>query len=217
MSYEIKTINAGGVNCYLVTTTEGYVLIDTGWAFKRATLDKVLEDAGCLPGNLRLIVITHADADHTGNCAYLQHKYGVPVAMHPAEANAAASANMLLSRTNRPLPNRIVFTLTMVFARMGRYGRFQADFYLEDGQDLSEYGFEARVLHVPSHSTGSIAVLTEAGDLFCGDMMSNTDGPAAFLVDNQAAFDAAMQRFKGLEINTVYPGHGQPFPMKAFM
>ena len=38
MTLEIKTINLGGVNCYLVKAGDGYILIDTGFASKRAYL-----------------------------------------------------------------------------------------------------------------------------------------------------------------------------------
>jgi len=40
MPQEIKTINLGGVNCHLVKTADGYILIDTGFPSKRAHLKK---------------------------------------------------------------------------------------------------------------------------------------------------------------------------------
>jgi len=39
MTQEIKTINLGGVNCYLVKVGGGYILIDTGFSSKRAYLE----------------------------------------------------------------------------------------------------------------------------------------------------------------------------------
>ncbi len=48
----------------------------------RDALEKELENAGCKPGNLQLIVLTHGDTDHAGNCAYLREKYGAQIAMH---------------------------------------------------------------------------------------------------------------------------------------
>ena len=50
----------------------------------RSILDK-LAGAGCQPGQLKLIVLTHGDVDHAGNAAYLREKYGAPIASHAAE------------------------------------------------------------------------------------------------------------------------------------
>jgi len=75
----------GSVNCYLVKTNAGYVLIDTESSNQRAALEQELRNAGCQSGQLKLIILTHGDFDHTGNAAYLRHKFDAPLAMHPAE------------------------------------------------------------------------------------------------------------------------------------
>ena len=49
-----------GVNSYLVKTDNGYFLIDTGITKKRGQLEKQLNEAGCRPGDLKLIIITTA-------------------------------------------------------------------------------------------------------------------------------------------------------------
>ena len=88
MQNEIKTISLplpfrmGSVNCYLIETGAGYVLIDTGGSNSRKELVRELESAGCKPGLLKLIVLTHGDFDHTGNAAYLRNTFGGKIAMH---------------------------------------------------------------------------------------------------------------------------------------
>ena len=72
------------VNCYLVRTSDGFILIDTGRTNKRGVIEKELEKAGCQPENLALIVLTHGDFDHCGNAAYLRKKFGTQIAMHKA-------------------------------------------------------------------------------------------------------------------------------------
>ena len=39
----IEPIAFGGVNCYLLTTEKGFVLIDTGFSKKRVDVEKELE------------------------------------------------------------------------------------------------------------------------------------------------------------------------------
>jgi glyoxylase-like metal-dependent hydrolase (beta-lactamase superfamily II) len=87
------------------------------------------------------------------------------------------------------------------------------DLYIEDGHDFANVGFEAKALAIPGHSKGSIGILTAGGDLFCGDLLENTGRPATnSIMDDPVACEASVERLQGLEINTVYPGHGQPFP-----
>ena len=222
MALEITTINlwetnwmmkgAKGVNCYLVQTGEGYVLIDTGMHARRADLVAALESMGCQPGDLDLIVITHADLDHTGNCAYLRKLYGARVAIHPAEVEAVRSGNMTLNRTRDPgVLGGLMLSVVSLFS-MG--DRFKPDIEIEEGYDLSGFGLDAKVIELPGHSRGSIGILTAEGDLFCGDLMGNIDGPAAFsLVDDAEAMQASIERVRKLGVNVIYPGHGEPFLM----
>ena len=98
MTESIRTLTFRWVNAYLVKTDAGFVLIDTGMAGNRATIERELRAAGCAPGDLQLIVITHGDPDHSGNASYLRAKYGAKIAMHKAEAAAVERGNMFLSR-----------------------------------------------------------------------------------------------------------------------
>jgi len=204
------------VNCYLVKGDAGHVLIDTGLATRRADLERALEGAGCRPGDLRLIVITHGDADHAGNGAHLRRTYGAPIAMHRAEWQAVERGNMLLSRGRMTLARRTVAGLLFRFAGLRKSDRFEPDLHLEDEDDLSARGLDARVLHLPGHSRGSIGILTADGDLLCGDLLTNLGEPKLnSLVDDQADLEASVNRVRALGIRTVYPGHGTPFLMES--
>jgi glyoxylase-like metal-dependent hydrolase (beta-lactamase superfamily II) len=79
---KIETINlwndslllkgAQGVNSYLIATDTGFIMIDSGYSSRRKDLEIILENAGCKPGNLKLVISTHGDLDHIGDCAFLQ-------------------------------------------------------------------------------------------------------------------------------------------------
>ncbi|UCH69831.1 MAG: MBL fold metallo-hydrolase [Candidatus Bathyarchaeota archaeon] len=219
MLQEIKTITFGGVNCYLITIDKGFILIDTGFSKNREEIEKELESADCKPGTLKLIVLTHGDFDHSGNCAYLREKYGAKIAMHHADKGMVEHGDLFYNRNvnflTKALGKIIVFFLR---TSLKETDRFISDIYVEDGYDLSTFGFDARVIHIPGHSKGSIGVLTNTGDLFCGDLLQNTKKPAknAMIVDNEA-FDASVEKLKQLKIDTTYPGHGKPFQMEQFI
>jgi hydroxyacylglutathione hydrolase len=226
MREEIVTITfplphrLGTVNCYLVKTAAGFVLIDTGFANARAALDRALENAGCRPGNLALILITHGDGDHTGNCAYLREKFGSKIAAHRLEAAALESGDGTLSRKRnrfQRITDKMLLTLMSPLFNTGKPDKCRPDLFLDDGFDLGLYGWEAAVLHLPGHSPGSVGFLSAGGDLFCGDLLWNRGEPGPhMIVDDKEALRASLDKIARLDITTVYPGHGDPFPMKQY-
>jgi len=170
-------------------------------------------NVGCIPGNLRLIILTHGHLDHTGNCAYLRDKYGADVAVHSDDTPMAELGNMFF---NRNILLRWFLKLVTSILRLG-VTKFKPDILLEDGQDLSPYGFDAKVIHLPGHSKGSIGILTPGGTLFCGDLLDNIEKPSLnTLVDDKEEMEVSLQKLLDLEIKTVYPGHGVPFAMSQF-
>ena len=203
------------VNCYLVETDDSYVMIDTGMPNKRQVIEKEIENAGCHPGELKLIILTHGDLDHTGNAAYFRKKYGTKIAMHHDDVGMAEHGDMFWSRKN---PNVIVKVLSNQFFGLKEIDRFVPDLTIEDGYDFSSFGFQAKVLHLPGHTKGSIEILTCDRDLFCGDLLGNINKPSRFsLIDDSAEAEASIKKLKNLNIKTVYPGHGKPFPMSSLM
>jgi hydroxyacylglutathione hydrolase len=215
MPYDIITIGAIGVNCYLVKANDGYFLVDTGFPFTRGALKKALGKAGCEPGNLKLVVITHGDYDHTGNAAFLQKKYGVKVAVHRNEAGAVERGDM---SSNRKMKLKTFIKIVMAISKLLAFRPFKPDIYLETEPDLNEYGVNAKIIHIPGHTVGSVGVLTIDGDFFCGDLFNSTRRPRKnSLIDDEAEMDASIEKLKTLDIKKIYPGHGRPFTMDEFI
>ncbi|MDJ0705691.1 MAG: MBL fold metallo-hydrolase [Leptolyngbyaceae cyanobacterium MO_188.B28] len=203
------------VNAYLVSTNEGYILIDTGMPNQRRAIEQALADAGCQPGALRLIILTHGDIDHCGNAAYLRQKFRAPIAMHPDDSGMVERGDMFWNRKN---PSNLIRLLFGLFFGLGKADRFKPDFYVEDEAKLRDYGLDADVLHIPGHSKGSIGILTSAGDLFCGDLLGNVSKPELWSnIDDSAAANASVEKLKRFPIQTVYPGHGKPFLMEQLI
>jgi hydroxyacylglutathione hydrolase len=205
-------LRMGTVNCYLIHTAAGHVLIDTGGSNARKTLRGELERAGCTPGSLRLVLLTHGDFDHIGSATYLRSVFGARIAMHRDDAAMAERGDMF---ANRKRPSFLVRSLVPLLTGFGASERFTPDLLLDDGFDLAPCGLEARVIGLPGHSRGSIGVLTASGELFCGDLFENTKGPAlSSLMDDPAATKASVAKLATEHVTTVYPGHGRPFAMK---
>ncbi len=215
MGLEVITIRWPIVNGYLLKTGHSFVLIDSGFSWQRYILRSALKKAGCNPGDLKLVVITHADFDHTGNCAWLQKTYKAPIALHPAEAPVVEKGCMFLNRKNQrgALSRTVIYLVGLLIFR-----RFKPDIYLSEGEDLSRFDLDARVYYLPGHSRGSIGIMTGEGQFFCGDLLTNEGKPGkSTLVDDASEMDASIARLKVLSISIIFPGHGLPFTMAQYI
>ena len=212
MTQAIRTIRLGGVNCYIVAAVDGFVLIDSGTPEKREALDTELESAGCGPGTLRLIVLTHGDYDHAGNAAHLRDKYVTKIAMHPDDSGRVERADWSWNLKPKPDKFGVLFRVVALFIRPGEFDTFEPDVLVEDQQSLRGYGLEATVLHLPGHTKGSIGILTAENSLFCGDLMDGIGRPSLeFFIDDMVAATASLRRLRSLGADRIYPGHGKPF------
>jgi hydroxyacylglutathione hydrolase len=223
---KIETINlwndslllkgAQGVNSYLIATDTGFIMIDSGYSSRRKDLEIILENAGCRPGNLKLVILTHGDLDHIGNCAFLQNKFRAKITLHRDELEAVINSNMALNRKNKP-PLIAKMSLSL-FSTLFKADSFNPEFFVKDGDNLSEYGLNASVLHIPGHSAGSIGILTAAGNLFCGDLLLNIDKPSATeILDDSTDLENSINKLRNLSFHTIYPGHGKPFSWEQFL
>ena len=217
MNEQIQTISLqmpfhmGLVNSYLIRKDDAFFLIDTGSSSSRKVLVEALKNAGCQPGQLKLIILTHGDFDHTGNAAYLRSLFGAKIAMHAADAGMLEGGDMFEGRKK---PNALIRTLLPMLSGFGKTERCAPDILLQDGEHLSAYGLDARVVGIPGHSQGSIAILTVDGELFCGDLLENLKLPGlGSIMDDMFTARTSLQKLRGLNIQIVYPGHGRPFQM----
>ena len=203
------------VNCYLVQLEDGFVLIDTGTTNRRRQIESALRAAGCQPGNLKLIILTHGDFDHCGNAAYLRETFGAQIALHGDDLGMVERGDMYW---NRQQPNRIVKAIFGLIIKLAPKDRFTPDITLADGDNLAAYGFDAQVIDLPGHSRGSVGILVGDDTLFCGDLLGNRDEPALWMIiDDEAAAHASVEKLNAYPDTTVYPGHGHPFMMQHFL
>lgn len=229
MKQEIIRIDARGVNCYLGKEGDSYILFDTGGHLfmdkqfnnRREEIEKELEMYGCNADNLKLIVLTHGDNDHVANAEYFRKRFNTKIAMHPEDVALVdhPTLDKLMENTHyKSAVYKVVYVLIKKFLKelmkkiLEDYESFQPSLLLEDGFDLSEYGFHARVIHVPGHTNGSIVILTQEGDLISGDIFANMGKPSvAPNASNFKVLKRSAEKIKSLNIRTIYPGHGSPF------
>ncbi len=234
MNEEIIRIDLEGVNAYLVKSKDFFVLFDTGGPLfvdkefnnRCNQLESALNSAGCTPVNLKLLILTHGDLDHVFNAAYIKEKYKSSIAIYPKDLESVTNPTFQKVLENcryRSRIHKIIFPLVKVFIKkiivkqLKSFQKFYPDILIDDIFDLSKYGINATILHLPGHTSGSIGIVFEDGSLICGDTFCNLAKPSKAL--NAYHFKQMDQSIKNLDnylINTVYPGHGNPFSYTEF-
>lgn len=229
MDNKIIRLDLQGVNAYLVAVSRGFVLFDTGGHLvtdklfhNRSTqLTELLAFHGCTPGNLKLIILSHGDNDHVANAALLRAQFNAPVILHRDDVPFVQAPTLELMMDSFQYESRImrfIFrimkkTIRRVTARtLEDFTLFTPDIQIDESFDVSEYGIDGRILFIPGHTQGSIGLLLSDGSLLSGDALTNGRHPS--IAPN--AFDFALlkesiHKLTRLKIETVYPGHGEPF------
>jgi len=196
-------------NCYILQNNDSIILVDTGSKSKLKQLEQTLRHHLINIENITLILITHGDFDHTGNCACFQKKYKIRIAIHEKDAGMIEKNDMFWNRKSGAKIVRIV--LNAIFG----IKKCTPDLKIQDGFNLNEFGINAKTIHIPGHSAGSIGILTNEGDFICGDIFENTKKPKiGSIIDNKTDAEASIAMIKKLGIKRVFPGHGRGFEFK---
>ncbi len=205
-------------NAWLVPAGEGVVLVDAGVPGMAGRLFGALAQHGVRPEAIRLIVISHVHYDHVGSLRAVQARSGAPVMVHAVEKDLLAHGKVVVpGGTNLYGVAATTLLKGMVRALPVRLAPCRAEHVVSGGESLADFGLEARVLHTPGHTAGSITVLCSNGDAVVGDLAVNHypfgRGPIypPFADDGQAVY-ASWRRLLEAGATRIYPGHGAPFP-----
>ncbi len=76
MDDNFNIIKVGATNCYLLKSSSGNVLIDTGYKRKANIILDFLRDNEISLESIGLIILTHAHYDHIGNASVIREKTG---------------------------------------------------------------------------------------------------------------------------------------------
>jgi len=211
---KIHTLFTGVANTFIVENENGVVVIDAGMPRQARRILAKIRVLGYAPTDLRLIAITHGHIDHAGSAVALQRLTGAPIAMHPADVRLTATPSLKIPPGRTPP----IDFIGRAVARMGfvvPLATFTPDVILHDQQLLSEFGFDARVIHTPGHTAGSVSLL--AGDtIFVGDAMLNAVRVSFPLWwENAMSARASACKINSLQPRLCYTAHGRPFDTDA--
>lgn len=201
---KIHRIAGGNVNCYIVADNDKAILIDTG---RKKYRDKILEK--CREFHVGLIVLTHGHMDHCQNAAYLANALHIPIAMNKKDLNLIPD-NRKQALFAKTFLGKIVLSVSLSSFEKDSLEVFEPKIYLENDDDLSEYGIAAKVTELPGHTKGSIGIKVD-DNLFVGDALMNMFYPTLSMLyaDEQEMLSSA-EYISELGDKTIYFGHGKP-------
>ena len=214
------------INYYALEDGGQLTIVDAGVPGFTETLEAELEAIGFRLEDVSAVVLTHADADHTGVVPALQeasarvlvHADAVEVLRNPGPKGGDARTVRLLRQLWRP-------SAWQMLIHMGRRGALKpphvegAETY-RDNEVLDVPG-RLRAIPTPGHAPGHCALLLEdRGVLFAGDALCTLNPatlkrgpqlmPSGFNTsDAQAEASLAAVAESGADV--VLVGHGEPW------
>jgi glyoxylase-like metal-dependent hydrolase (beta-lactamase superfamily II) len=205
------------VNSYLVVEGNEVTVIDAGLPAYRHLLVEELAGLGLTLDSVKALVLTHGDTDHIGFAAWLHHAKGIPAHVHTEDAARARKEVSKPSSGWGPVKVGPLTGFLWYSARRGglRIPAVEETVTFTDGEVLDVPG-KPRIIHVPGHTPGSVAVHVPGVDaLFLGDAMTTRNvltgvegpKPAPFTLDPAQARES-LDRIEAVDATWVLPGHG---------
>jgi glyoxylase-like metal-dependent hydrolase (beta-lactamase superfamily II) len=219
----------GYLNAYLVKTSEGSLLIDTGWNTEESysALVRQLDEAGQTVADLRYIAITHVHPDHYGLVGRLAEQTHAHLIIHEIERSFLDSRYVHYDRllaemdhwlringvpeSGRPAMQRASLEI------LGLVSVAMPDMVVRGGEHLKLGEFEFEILLTPGHSPGHLCFY-DAGKklLFSGDhVLPNITPNVSLNVQAEGNplrdYLVALDRVAHLPVDLVLPAHGEVF------
>jgi glyoxylase-like metal-dependent hydrolase (beta-lactamase superfamily II) len=220
--HAIPILPFGMVNAFLLTSSDGAVLVDTGLPGSEHKIGKGLSKAGCSFADLKLIVVTHGHIDHAGSAARIRKRSGAPIVLHEGDLPYCQGRAPLL-RPSGPFGR--LFKMTGAIERP--FAKVEPDILLSANRtlDLSAYGLAGEIVPTPGHTPGSLSVLLADGTVIAGDLAASGillggiafkgwPKPPPFEEDTiEVARSLKLLLSKGAK--RFYLGHGGPLDARA--
>ncbi len=220
MTISIHPLKLGITTCYLIQG-ESAILIDSSDPYQVKPFQKALAGIPVNPGDISLILLTHGHFDHTGSARDIQALTGAKLALHRADQALVESAKMVFPKAVTTWGAIMGILFRPILPVLFRYSPTPIDLVIGDeGLPLGDYGIPGRVIHTPGHTDGSMSVLLDTGEAFVGCMAHNgfpfrLSPGLPILADDIETLKKSWNMLLDLNVHTIYPAHGKPFPAEV--
>jgi glyoxylase-like metal-dependent hydrolase (beta-lactamase superfamily II) len=207
------------VAAYLVVDDAGITVVDAGLPGHWSDLAAELRTMGRSLDDIRGVIVTHGDDDHIGFAERLRAERGVPVYVHEADADRARHGESSSPSMRGARLGPVIAFLAYATRKRAFATKHLTEVQVVRDGDVLDLPGAPRVIALPGHSPGSIAVHSPLADaVFVGDALTTRHvltgvrgpQPAPFTDDPTQAL-ASLNRLADVQASWVLPGHGAPW------
>jgi len=164
-----------GTLVYVLTTSEGIILIDSGYQNKvESVLLPGMHKLGLEPAQVKYVLVGHAHADHFGGSTYFQERFGARVVLGAADWETLDQAAVA------PQPNA---------ARPPK-----RDIAAVDGQTIRLGDTQVTIVDLPGHTPGGVGFVFPVRD-GGRTRMAAMNAATVLLLDNPRLSVTTMQQY----------------------
>ncbi|HKR22133.1 MAG TPA: subclass B3 metallo-beta-lactamase [Pyrinomonadaceae bacterium] len=199
-------VGATEVSSYLITTSQGHILLDSGFAETVPQIKQNVAQLGFRFEDVKILITSHAHADHVGGVAMLKQMTGAQLAVSIADAE-------MLKRGGKNDPN---------FGDRFLFQGVIADRKLRDGDtvQLGDVTMTARL--TPGHTKGCTTwtmKVSEGGKQYDVVIIGSTSAPGYKLIGNAGYpnivedYESSFRLLKTLPCDVFLAPHGSFFAL----
>jgi len=197
--------DTGFVNIYLLVEENGLTIVDTGMPGNAKKIAEYARSVGYKSTDIKTIVLTHADLDHSGSAKQLKELTGAEIAIGVLDAPRVEGKMELKAAKG------LSAMLLGAVSKFGRFETFEPDILLKEGDRVESLS----VLDTPGHTDGSICLYRERAFMFVGDALRGDDNGDVQPPSDNMTYDIekaweSIKKLSHFECDIMLPGHGKP-------
>lgn len=154
MVYRLKY---GNTNTFLVSGSEGYMLVDTDYAGTISAFYKAIKNLNVKISDISYVLATHYHPDHIGLISELM-EYGVKLVLIDTQIQHVHFADEIFSR-DKHLEYMPIDESNALCTTCGESRAF-----------LKSIGINGEIIPTTSHSDDSVSLVLDSGEIIVGDL-----------------------------------------------